>query len=155
MKKFFSLLLISAICSFVQAQTWQDTVAIIEKAFGRFKPENPGLQVAISRNGNIIFSKAWGMANLEHNAPLTTESVIEAGSVSKQFTAAAILLLEQQGKLSLNDDVRKHLPEMPGSWKRASAVRWLTGLWRLHVTPGAIVLRPRAVEVKLVPSNSV
>lgn len=53
------------------------------------------------------------MADLEHNAPLTTESVIEAGSVSKQFTAAAILLLEQQGKLSLNDDVRKYIPELP------------------------------------------
>jgi CubicO group peptidase (beta-lactamase class C family) len=113
MKKLLSLLIISAAYSFAQAQTWQDTAGMIEKIFERFKPANPGCQLAISRNGAIIFSKAWGMADLEHEAPLTRESVIEAGSISKQFTAAAILLLEQQGKLSLDDDVRKHLPEMP------------------------------------------
>lgn len=95
------------------SQTWDDTVRAIEKIFERYKPSNPGAQVAISRNGKIIFSKAWGMADLEHNAPLTTTSPTEAGSVSKQFTAAAILLLEQQGKLSLNDDVRKYIPELP------------------------------------------
>jgi CubicO group peptidase (beta-lactamase class C family) len=113
MKKIFSLLLLSVFSTFAFAQSWQDTVSMIDKMFERFKPANPGCQVAISRNGQVIFSKAWGMADLEHAVPLTTESIIEAGSVSKQFTAAAILLLEQQGKLSLNDDVRKHLPEMP------------------------------------------
>lgn len=95
------------------SQTWDDTLRSIERIFERYKPSNPGAQVAISRNGKIIFSKAWGMADLEHNAPLTTTSPTEAGSVSKQFTAAAILLLEQQGKLSLNDDVRKYIPELP------------------------------------------
>lgn len=95
------------------AQTWQDTLTKIESAFSRYKPEMPGAQFAISRNGQVIFSKAWGMADLEHNTPLTTTSLIEAGSVSKQFTAASILLLEQQGKLSLNDDVHKYIPELP------------------------------------------
>lgn len=97
----------------VTAQTWQDTVALIEKAFDRYKSTNPGSQLTIARNGQIIFSRAWGMADMEHNIALTTESIIEAGSVSKQFTAAAILLLEQQGKLSLSDDVRKYVPEVP------------------------------------------
>lgn len=94
-------------------QTWQDTVASIEKAFSRYQSEKPGCQLSISRNGEIIFSKAWGMADLEHNIALTTTSIIEAGSVSKQFTAASILLLEQQGKLSLDDDVRKYISELP------------------------------------------
>ena len=94
-------------------QTWKDTVAIIEKAFSGYQPDIPGGQLSISRNGQVIFSKAWGLANLEHNIPLTTNSIIEAGSVSKQFTAAAILLLEQQGKLSIEDDVRKYIPELP------------------------------------------
>jgi CubicO group peptidase (beta-lactamase class C family) len=96
-----------------QAQTWQDTLAKIEKAFERYKPAIPGAQVTISRNGKILFSRAYGMADLEHGAALTTQSPTEAGSVSKQFTAAAILLLEQEGKLSLNDDVRKYIPELP------------------------------------------
>ena len=107
---FISMILFAQI-SF--GQTWQDTVAIIENIFSRYKPNNPGSQLSIARNSQVIFSKAWGLANLEHNIPLTTNSIIEAGSVSKQFTAAAILLLEQQGKLSMEDDVRKYIPELP------------------------------------------
>ncbi len=96
------------------AQTWQDTVALINKAFAQYQPAAPGCQLSVSRKGQIIFSQAWGMADMERNVPLSTASIIEAGSVSsKQFTAAAILLLEQQGELSLDDDVRKYIPELP------------------------------------------
>ena len=112
MKKQLLLILFFSLCIATRAQSWQDTIAKIEKIFSRYKPDKPGTQLAISRNGKIIFSKAWGMADLEHNVPLTTESITEAGSVSKQFTAAAILLLEQQEKLSLDDDVRKYVPEL-------------------------------------------
>ena len=112
MKKQLLLIVSVSICIAATSQSWQDTVAKIEKIFARYKPDKPGTELAISRNGKIIFSKAWGMADLEHNVPLTTESITEAGSVSKQFTAAAILLLEQQGKLSLDDDVRKYVPEL-------------------------------------------
>ncbi|NRF38351.1 serine hydrolase [Pedobacter foliorum] len=95
------------------AQIHQDTLALIEKIFERYQATSPGCQLAISQNNRIVFSKAWGIADLEHRVSLTTESIIEAGSVSKQFTAAAILLLQQTGKLSLNDDVRKYIPELP------------------------------------------
>jgi CubicO group peptidase (beta-lactamase class C family) len=111
MKKII-LLLVLFIPMLTFAQTWDDTVRSIEKILERYKPSNPGAQLAISRNGKVIFSKAWGMADMEHGVALTTTSPTEAGSVSKQFTAAAILLLEQQGKLSLNDDVRKYAPEL-------------------------------------------
>ncbi|MBC7828251.1 MAG: serine hydrolase [Chitinophagaceae bacterium] len=113
MKRIFFLLLIISAHHISNAQSWQDTIDIIDKMFDRYKPGNPGCQLAISRNGQVIFSRAWGMADLEHAVPLTTESVIEAGSISKQFTAAAILLLEQQGKLAIDDDVRKYVPELP------------------------------------------
>lgn len=106
----FILLLISN-ASF--AQTWQDTLSLIDKAFSQYEPANPGCQLSVSRNGQEIFSKAWGMADLERNIPLSNNSILEGGSVSKQFTAAAILLLEQQGQLSLDDDVRKYIPELP------------------------------------------
>ena len=112
--KTLALFILSCIISLsTYAQTWQDTLAKIESAFSRYTPETPGAQFTISRNGEVIFSKAWGLADLEHKVPLTTKSLLEAGSVSKQFTAAAILLLEQQGKLSLNDDVHKYIPELP------------------------------------------
>ena len=113
MRKIYLIILVLSVCRFAKAQSWQDTVLLIEKKFERYKPANPGVQFAIVRNGKIIFSKAWGMADLEHNVPLTTGSISEAGSVSKQFTAGAILLLEQQGKLSLDDDVHKYVPELP------------------------------------------
>jgi CubicO group peptidase (beta-lactamase class C family) len=102
------------VLSFIaHAQTLKDTLAQVDKLFSNYLPQNPGCQLSISRNGQIIYSKAWGMADLEHGVPLTTTSIIEAGSVSKQFTAAAILLLAQQGKLKLDDDIRKYLPEVP------------------------------------------
>jgi len=113
MKSIYLVILLLSVSRFGKAQSWQDTVLQIEKVFARYKPDNPGAQFAISRNGRIIYSKAWGMADLEHNVPLTTGSLSEAGSVSKQFTAAAILLLEQQGKLLLDDDVKKYVPELP------------------------------------------
>lgn len=113
MKKVLTLLLLTCCYFTVAGQSLQDTLAQIDQLFSRFKADEPGCQLSISRNGQTIYSKAWGMADLEHQAPLSVTSIIEAGSVSKQFTAAAILLLEQQGKLSLNDDIRKYLPEIP------------------------------------------
>ena len=94
------------------SQSWQDTVSQLDKIMSRYKDNGPGGQVAISRNGLMIYNAAKGLADIEHNVPLTVSSKIEAGSVSKQFTAAAILILEQQGKLSINDDIRKYLPEL-------------------------------------------
>ncbi len=112
MKKFVLLLALSFALR-ASAQHWQDTAKAIETLFARYHAQNPGCELAISRNGHIIFSKAWGMADLEHHVPMTTNSITEAGSVSKQFTAAAILLLESQGKLSLDDEVAKYIPELP------------------------------------------
>jgi len=98
---------------FSYGQKWHDTLSLINESFSQYLPGNPGCQLSISKNGQLIFSKSWGMADLERNVSLTTNSILEAGSVSKQFTAASILLLEQQQKLSLNDNVRKYIPELP------------------------------------------
>lgn len=123
MKKFLFVLLLPLTLT-TYAQHWQDTVKNIEAIFTRYKTTNPGCELAISRNGHLLFSKAWGMADLEHHTHITTTTIIEAGSVSKQFTAAAILLLEQQGKLSLDDDVAKYIPELP-EYGQAIPLRYL------------------------------
>ncbi len=73
----------------------------------------PGGVIGVMKDGKLIFSKAYGMANLTYGIPFTTSTLSNIGSVSKQFTAFAILLLEQQGELSLDDDVRIHIPELP------------------------------------------
>ncbi|WP_282043458.1 serine hydrolase domain-containing protein [Winogradskyella flava] len=72
----------------------------------------PGVSVGFIQNGKLIFSKEYGMADLEHNIPIDSSSVFSLASVSKQFTAFAILLLERDGKLSLDDDIKLHLPNL-------------------------------------------
>ncbi|MEW5915798.1 MAG: serine hydrolase domain-containing protein [Gemmatimonadota bacterium] len=75
--------------------------------------DGPGCAVGVSRDGNVVFQNGYGMANLETDTPITANSVFHVASVSKQFTAMAIMLLAREGKLSLDDDVRRHLPELP------------------------------------------
>ena len=77
------------------------------------KPGSPGCALGIYRDGKIVYAKGYGLANVEENVPITTESIFDIASVSKQFTAASILLLERQGKLRLDDDVRKYVPDLP------------------------------------------
>lgn len=75
--------------------------------------ETPGGVVGVIQDGKVIFAKGYGMANLVHGIPFTADLRSNIGSVSKQFTAFGILLLEKAGKLNIDDDVRKHIPELP------------------------------------------
>jgi len=77
----------------------------------------PGVSLAVVRNGQIEMLKSYGMANLEHNVPVKPETIFQSGSMGKQFTAAAVMLLVQDGKLSLADKIATHLPNVPPSWK--------------------------------------
>ncbi len=75
--------------------------------------ENPGVAVAVISKGLVIYKKGFGMANLEYGIPITPETIFHIASVSKQFTIFALLLLEKEGKLTLDDDVRSYLPSLP------------------------------------------
>jgi CubicO group peptidase (beta-lactamase class C family) len=75
-------------------------------------PDSPGASIAIIQNGKIVYSQGYGVANLEYGVPNSPATVFHLGSVSKQFTAFAIYLLVQDGRLSLDDDVRKYLPKL-------------------------------------------
>lgn len=74
---------------------------------------SPGCALSVIENGRIIYERGYGMADLDHGVPITPESVFHVASMSKQFTAAAIILLALDGKLSLDDDVHKYLPQLP------------------------------------------
>lgn len=88
--------------------------AKIDAIFSEYdKPSSPGCAVAVYDGDSIAFKKAYGMANLDHDVRLTPSSIFHVASVSKQFTGTAILLLAQDGKLTIDDDIRKHLPELP------------------------------------------
>lgn len=78
-----------------------------------FKPGEPGASVIVSQRGAVLFRKAYGLANIETNVPLRPDFPLRTGSVTKQFTAAAIMLLAEQGKLSLADEIEKYFPEYP------------------------------------------
>src|SRR6185295_12119517 len=90
------------------------STARVDSLFARWSSrETPGCAVGVAKNGTPVFTHAYGMADLERDVAATPATIYEAGSVSKQFTATAIILLAQQGKLSLDDDVRKYIPEIP------------------------------------------
>jgi CubicO group peptidase (beta-lactamase class C family) len=76
----------------------------------------PGMAIAVVKNGEVVLAKGYGFANLEHQVPVTTYSIFQSGSIGKQFTAAAIMLLEEQGKLRLDDRIAGYLPRTKARW---------------------------------------
>lgn len=102
----------------------------IDAVFAAYDAATPGCALSVMRDGEIVYSRGYGMANLEHDIPVTPSSVFHVASVSKQFAAMAITMLAQQGRLSLDDDIRKHLPELH-DFGRTITIRHL-----LHHTSG-------------------
>jgi CubicO group peptidase (beta-lactamase class C family) len=90
----------------------------VDQLFAAYdKSDSPGCSLGVVRNGEFIYKKGYGAASLELGIPLTAQSVFYMGSVSKQFTAASVVLAAEQGYLSLDDDVRKYVPEIPSYGK--------------------------------------
>jgi len=97
----------------VFAATQAHAADALDALFARLGQATPGCAVGIDRAGQPEILRAYGMSDLEHNVPDAPGTVFEAGSVSKQFTAAAILMLAHDGKIALSDNIRKYLPEIP------------------------------------------
>jgi len=85
----------------------------VDQLMSMFDEDTPGAVVAIIRAGELDFARSYGAANLTHGVPFTVETVTNIGSTSKQFTGFALALLADQGKISLDDDVRTYIPELP------------------------------------------
>lgn len=85
----------------------------IDKLFAEWdKPDSPGCALGLIKDGQLIYTHGYGMANLEHDNPISSKTVFRIGSTSKQFTAMCITLLAEQGELSLEDNIRKYIPEL-------------------------------------------
>lgn len=96
------------------AQTDSLLIQKIDSLFVQWnRPNHPGGAVGVMKDGNILFSRAYGLASLEYLAPNTPGTIFNTGSVSKQFTAMGIVRLEEQGQLSFDDEIHKFLPELP------------------------------------------
>ena len=91
----------------------QDKTAEVDKIFSWVKPGMPGCAVAASQDGKQVVNRAYGLADLERNVPITSDTLFDAASIRKQFVAAAIFLLVEEKRLALSDDVRKYVPELP------------------------------------------
>jgi CubicO group peptidase (beta-lactamase class C family) len=119
MKNIVYLIVFSIIigCS-SKTETLKTTDDVLTKSIdsimnANYLPNEPGAAIIISKNGKETYSKGFGMANLELNVPMKSEMIFRLGSITKQFTAVSILLLEEQSKLSVKDDICKYLPEYP------------------------------------------
>ncbi len=88
--------------------------ARVDSMFGQYdRPDSPGWAVLVVRDGAVVLSRGYGMANLEHEVPITPGTVFDIASVSKQFAGMAISMLLEGGDISLDDDVRQYIPELP------------------------------------------
>src|SRR5277367_4090995 len=108
-----------------------DVAKQVDKIFEKWdRPDSPGCALGVYKDGKIIYKHGYGMADLNDDVPITPATVFHVASMSKQFTAASIVLLAQRGRLSLDDDVHKYIPELP-DFGRVITLRHL-----LHHTSG-------------------
>ena len=136
----------------------QDIAADIDRMFAWATPSSPGCAVGVSRNGQVLANRAYGMADLERGVALTPETPFDVGSVTKQFVAASILLLVEEGRIALSDDVRKHIPGLPDYGHtitidhlltHTSGIRdwvWLSSVTENRDSPLTLILRQRGLN---------
>src|SRR5690349_18881935 len=103
------------------------------------RTDSPGCALGVYQDGKILYARGYGMASLEHGVAMSPRSVLDVGSISKQFTAMSMLMLQKEGKLSLDDPIRKYIPELPAYADRITLRRALSqtsGLRDLYVMMG-------------------
>jgi CubicO group peptidase (beta-lactamase class C family) len=141
-----TLLLLTRVFAYAQIDS---TDLIVEKMMK--EQHIVGLSLAVIKSGKPVVNKGYGLANVEHNVPVTAETVIRLGSVSKQFFAAAILKLMEDGKLSIDDPVHKFFPDAPEAWKPIQVKHLLShtsGLRREGPAYNNAIIQPDLVIVK-------
>jgi CubicO group peptidase (beta-lactamase class C family) len=161
-------IIIVFLCSTAKADTLTDQVDKLFKTWD--KPDSPGCSLGVIKDGQFIYKRGYGMANLEYDIPLTSRAVFRIGSTSKQFTAMCIALLEEQGKISVNDSIRKYFPEMPEYANNikirhlvhhTSGIRDYLTLWRIagernddfFLDPEVVALIARQKELNFNPGE--
>jgi CubicO group peptidase (beta-lactamase class C family) len=86
----------------------------------------PGVALAVVKDGKIVLARGYGLANVEHQVPVKPETIFQSGSTGKQFTATAVMMLVEEGKLSLEDKITKYFPDAPESWGNITIRHMLT-----------------------------
>jgi len=105
----------------------KDLASQIDKLLsGVYKPDGPGASILVKKQGKVIWRKGYGLANLELNVPVEPDMIFRLGSITKQFTAVAVLMLAEEGKLSLQDEITKFLPDYPTQGRKITVEHLLT-----------------------------
>ena len=119
--------------TYAQQKEDEQLVTYFDKILSeQFKTDEPGVTVLVSRNGQINYKKAFGTANLELNTPMQVDNVFWVASIGKQFTAVAILQLMEQGKLNLQDEITKFIPDYPTHGNKITIEHLLTHTSGIH-----------------------
>ncbi len=125
----------------------QDRTAGIDSIFGFATAATPGCAVGVSRRGEVVVNRAYGLADVERRVPLGPGSLFDIGSTQKQFTAAAVLILAEEGRLSLSDDIRKHLPQLPDYGRVVTVDHLLTHTAGIRDWTGLLPMAPEGTDV--------
>ena len=121
--------------------------AQVDKIFAPFdRPDSPGCALAVIKDGQIVYKRGYGMADLDHDIPIRPDTVFHVASVSKQFAAMAIMLLAKQGKVSLDDKVQKYITELR-EFDKPITIRHLLHLTVKRKKQGSVEITPVAKDV--------
>jgi CubicO group peptidase (beta-lactamase class C family) len=118
------LLLLFASSSLAQESVESKVDAFIKSEMT--KQKIPGVSLAVVRDGKIILAKGYGLANVEHQIPVKPETIFQSGSMGKQFTATAVMMLMEEGKLNLDDKISKYFSDVPTAWEKITVRHLLT-----------------------------
>jgi CubicO group peptidase (beta-lactamase class C family) len=119
-----TLLLILSTCAVAQNSIESKVDAYIKTEME--KQKIPGVALAVVRDGKIILAKGYGLANVEHQIPVKPETIFQSGSMGKQFTATAVMMLMEDGKLNLDDKIAKYISDVPPAWANITVRHLLT-----------------------------
>ena len=166
-----TLFLIGFVCPVSAQELTEPQKAAVDGIMAEYdQAGHPGAAVAIVRGGKTAYAQGYGLANIENNIPFTPETVSDIGSVAKQITAFAIIRLAQEGKLALDDDIRKYLPEVPDFGRpirivdlihHTSGLREIYGAWAIAggrsgdgiLQEDALYLAQRSKELNFPPNT--
>ena len=128
--KIFNAAILVLLTSLVSAQSRSDdplSLKVDEAVTGLMREQKiPGDSLAVVRDGKVVKATGYGLANVELNVPVTPQSIFQSGSVGKQFTATAVMMLVEEGKVGLDDSITKYFPEAPQAWKAVTIRHVLT-----------------------------
>jgi len=125
----------------------QDINARVDSIFSFATATAPGCAVGVSQHDKVMVNKAYGLADVDSKAPLTQSSLFDIGSTQKQFTAAAVLLLVEDGRISLSDDIHKYIPELPDYGHKITVNHLLTHTSGVRDWTGMLPMAPEGTDV--------